>query len=79
MSDFLYLCTDTTLWDPTTKAAWGFLDFYPTIMWFQVSNITQTQLSTLSQAGAWEEAEKPRWDMAFLMIAPTRGVTNSLV
>ena len=26
---------------------------------------------TLSQAGAWDEVKKPRWDMAFLMIVPS--------
>ena len=71
MSNFSCLCADTTLWDPATKAAWGALDFCPTITWFQVHTITYTQLSALFQIGASGEAEKPRQDMAFLMIVPS--------
>ena len=71
MSKFSHLCDDTILWDPTNKAAMGSLDVCPTIMQFQVHTIMQTQLSALSQAGAWGKAMKPRWDMAFLMIAPS--------
>ena len=71
MSEFSLLCADATLWDPTTRATWGSLDFCPMITWFQVCTITQTQLATLSQAGAWGEVEKPWWDMAFLMIVPS--------
>ena len=67
MSKFSLLCTDTTLWDPTTRATYGSRDFWPAITWFQVHAIMQTQLTILSQAGAWEEVEKPWWDMTFLM------------
>ena len=71
MSKFTLLCADVTLWDPTTRATWGSLDFCPMITWFQVHAIMQTQLTTLSQAGAWGEIEKPQQDMAFLMIVPS--------
>ena len=40
-------------------------------MHFQVHTITQSQLSALSQAGAWGEAKKCRQDMAFMMVAPS--------
>ena len=71
MSEFSHLCADATLWNPTTRAAWGSLNFCPTLMQFQVHAIMQTQLTALSQAGAWGEVEKPRWNMAFLIIAPS--------
>ena len=70
MSEFSCLCANATLWDPTTRAAWVSLNFCPMLMWFQVHVIMQTQLTTLSQAGACGEVEKPRQDMAFLMIVP---------
>ena len=71
MSEFLLLCADATLWDPTIRATWGLLNFCPTIMQFQVCAIMQTQLATLSQTGALGEVEKPKQDMAFLMIVPS--------
>ena len=43
-------------------------------MWFQVCTIIQTQLTALSQAGAWGHAEKPQWDMVFVLIAPSLAI-----
>ena len=34
----------------------------------------QTQLTTLSQAGAWGDMKKPQWDMAFLLIVPSLAI-----
>ena len=70
MSDFLLLSTDIHLWEASTKAKWGLLNFCPAVMQSQVQAITPVQLVTLSQAGAWGEAEKPQWDMAFILIVP---------
>ena len=40
---------------------------------------TQAQLVTFSQAGAWGEAEKPCWDMAFMLIVPSTDTGCELV
>ena len=71
MSEFLLLLTDIHLWEAFTKAKWGLLDFCPVVMQFQMWAIMSAQLVALSQAGAWEEAVKPWWDMAFMLIAPS--------
>ena len=49
----------------------GSLDFCLPIWWLDVLTIKQAQLTTISQAGAWGNAEKPRDDMVFLLIAPS--------
>ena len=59
MSDFSLLSTDVGLWDTSTKATWGSLDFCPAVTWFQVHTIKQTQMIALSQAGAWEMQKSP--------------------
>ena len=69
MGEFLLLSTDIHLWQASTKAKSGLLDFCPAVMQFQVWMIMPAQLVTISQAGAWGEAEKPQWDMAFMLIA----------
>ena len=79
MSEFLLLCTNTMLWDPNTRATFGSLNFCPAVMQFQVHTITQTQLTTPSQAGAWGEVEKPQWDMAFLIIVPSNNTKGDPV
>ena len=48
----------------------GGLEFCPLIQWFRVHTIKQIQLTVLSQAGAWGNAEKARKDTASLLIAP---------
>ena len=58
MSEFSQLCTDTVLWDPTSIATWGSLNFCLLIQWFNVHTIKQTQLTTLLQIGAWGEHGK---------------------
>ena len=59
MSNFSLLSTDVGLWDTSTKAISGSLDFCPAVKHFQVHAIMQTQLITLSQAGTWGDAENP--------------------
>ena len=48
MSDFMLLSIEVGLWEASTKAMWGSLDFCPVVMWFQVCVITQAQLTALS-------------------------------
>ena len=71
MDMFSHLHTDTALWDPTSITTWGSLDFCLPVQQFNVPTIKHAQLTTLSQAGAWGNAEKPWKDKAFLFIAPS--------
>ena len=68
MSDFSLLSTDTSLWDLSTKATWGSLDFCSVVTWFQMCAITQRQL------GAQGDAEKSQQDMAFVLIVPSLAI-----
>ena len=74
MSEFFLLCADSALWDPTTSATWGSLNFCPKVTQFQVHTITQGQLTTLSQVGACRDVEKPHQDMAFLLIVTSLAI-----
>ena len=74
MSKFSLLCADSSLWDPTTSATLGSLDFCPDVTQFQVHTITQGQLTTFSQVGAWGDTEKSYQDMAFLLIVPSLAI-----
>ena len=59
------------MWDPTSITKWRSLDFCLLVWWFNVPTIKHVQLTTLSQAQTWANAEKPRKDMAFLLLAPS--------
>ena len=71
MSEFSLLLTDICLQEASTKGKWGLLDFCSVVIQFLVWVTIPAQLVTLSKVGAWGEAEKPMWDMAFLLIAPS--------
>ena len=58
MSEFSLLCADSALCNPNTSTMWGPLDFCLPIQQFKVQTIKQTQLTALSQAGAWGNTEK---------------------
>ena len=74
MSDLSLLSTDMSLWDPSTKATWGSLNFCPAVMQFQVHAIMQRQLTALSQVGAWGDVERPQQDMVFVLIVPSLAI-----
>ena len=56
---------------PHYQSHMGSLDFCPGIRQFVVPTLTHTQLTKLSQAEVWGDIEKPRHDIAFLMIVPS--------
>ena len=68
MSNFMLLSAEASLWELMTKLRWRLHDYCLVVTNFQVWAIKQAQLDTLSQAMAWGDAEKPQWDMAFLLI-----------
>ena len=70
MSDFTLLSTDASLWEMTMKSSWRSHDLSGGDK-FPGASDPQAQLDTLSQAMAWRDAEKPQWDMAFLLITPS--------
>ena len=74
MSDFSLLSPDMSLWDPSTKATWGLLDFCPAVTLFHVCKVMQMQLIALSQVGAWGDAEKPHQDMVFILMTPNPAI-----
>ena len=46
---------------------------------FQVREIMLSELHALSQAGAWDDVEKPKCDMAFLLIVLDKTIEGERV
>ena len=65
----MLLSTHIRLWEASTKAKWGLLDFCLAVMHFQVQAIMLAQLNALSQVVALGKTGKPQWDMAFMLVA----------
>ena len=72
MSNYMHFSRDACLWEQSTQVVWGSHDLCPSLSQFQVKEVTQSELSALSQAGAWGDSEKPKCDMAFLLLVPNK-------
>ena len=56
----------------------GFHDICPSLSWFQVKDVTWSELLVLSHAGAWGDAEKTQCDMAYLLIVPGKTIKGEM-
>ena len=71
-NDYAYFVGDASRWEDATKAIWGSNNICPLLTQFQVSEITWLGLSAISQAEAWGDAKRPRFGMAYLLLAPAQ-------
>ena len=78
MSNYMHFSKDVDLWEPSTQVVWGSHDLCP-LSQFQVRDIMLSELHALSQAGTWGNVEKPKHDMAFLLIVPDKTVEGERV
>ena len=57
----------------------GVTQSLPPLSQFQVRAIMPSELQAFSQSGAWGDMEKPRCDMAFLLIVPAEAIGGEKV
>ena len=69
MNDYTYFSKDASRWEQTTEAMWGSHDICPPLSQLEVMEITQSGLSAISQAEARGDPKKPRFGMAYLLLA----------
>ena len=74
MSNYVHFSKDANIWEQSTQVVWGSHDLCPSLLQFQMREVTQPELLTLSQAGAWGDMEKPKCNMVFLLIATDKTV-----
>ena len=72
----MHISRDVDLWEPSTQMVWGSHNLCPPLQ-FQVRAIMLSELHALSLTGAWGDVEKPRHNMAFLLIAPDKTIKES--
>ena len=78
MSSYAYFAKDPGWWEEFTQVLWGYQDICPSLTQFQVAQVTQSELSVLSLAGAWGDVEKFWGNMAFLLIAPKKTIEGEM-
>ena len=68
MSDYAFFSKDPNQWEEAYQSLWGHHDICPTLEWFHVTSITQSELSSFTSLKAWGNPEKFRSHIAFLLI-----------
>ena len=72
MNDYTCFPKDARRWEQTTEATWKSHNICPLLTQFEVMEITQSGISIISQAEVWGDPKKPRFGMAFLLLAPAQ-------
>ena len=78
MDNFKQFSKNTSLWEWWTQVVWGSLNFCPTLSQFQVRDVTRLELSAIFHKGACQDFEKPKLDMAFLLIVPGKPIKGDM-
>ena len=72
MCNYTVFVKDPSQWEETYQVLWWGHNICTLLTQFQVTQITWSELSTLSHTEAWGDAEKFWNNLAFLLIAPER-------
>ena len=78
MSNYTHFSKDVDLWEHQPRQYGRSHNLCP-LSEFQVREIMLSELYVLSQAGAWGNVEKPKHDMAFLLIVPDKTIKRERV
>ena len=78
MGNYVHFSKAPSIWEESTQMLWGSHDICPSLSWFQVRDVTWSELLALSHAGEWGETENPQCDMAYLLIAPGKTIEGEM-
>ena len=53
MSDYTFFLKDPSHWGKTYQPLWGCHDICPPLQWFHVTQVTQSELTSLTHLKAW--------------------------
>ena len=79
MCDYAFFSKDPSWWDDSYQSLWGCHDICPILEQFHVTQVTQMELSSLTDLLAWVDPKRFYSDMAFLLILLKEGITGERV
>ena len=79
MSDYAFFLKDPGCWGKSYQSLWGCHDICPLLQWFQITQVTQSELTSLTCLKAWGDAKRFHGDIAFLLVLPKEGVAGERV
>ena len=79
MSDYTFLLKDPDCWGKSYQSLWGCHDICPLLQWFHITQVTKSELTSLTHLKAWGDNERFHSDVAFLLVLPEEGVAEERV
>ena len=79
MGDYIFFSKDPNCWVECYQSLWGCHSICPLLEQFQVTQVTQLELSSLTFSGAWGDTKKFCSDLVFLLVLPKKAIMREMV
>ena len=79
MCNYTFFSKDHSQWGECYQLLWGCHSIFPLLEQFQVTQVTQPELSFLSCSGVWGDTKKFCRDLVFLLISPKKAIAGEMV
>ena len=76
MSDYTFFSKDSGHWGKSYQSLWGHHNICPLLQQFNIAQVTQSELTSLTHLKAWGDAKKFHSDVTFLLDLPKEGVVG---
>ena len=76
MSNYTFFSKGSSQWGEAFLSIWDCLDICPLLQQFNVTSITQLELSSLTSLKAWGNIEKFYSDISFLLVSTEEGAAG---
>ena len=76
MSDYTSFLKDPDQWGKSYQSLWGHHNICPLLQWFHITQVTQSELTSLTCLKAWGDTKRFQSNVAFLLVLPKEGVVG---
>ena len=76
MSDYTFFSKDPGCWGKSYQSLWGHHDICPILQWFNIAQVTQSELTSLTHMKVWGDAKRFYSDVVFLLVLPKEGIVG---
>ena len=79
MCDYKFFSKDPNQWDENYQLLWRGHSICPLLEQFQVTQVTQSELSSLIGSGVWGNAKRFHSDLAHLLVLPEKATKEEMM
>ena len=76
MSDYTFFSKNPGHWGKSYQSLWGHHDICPLLQQFNITQVTQLELTSLTHLKVWGDAERFHSNVTFLLVLPKGGVVG---